>query len=424
MDSQVQSTQRARQVPTFHRNAFLAILAMWLVLPIGLRNHLPQDAVPYVAAGRIAHTRPHEVYAARHGDLFDLKPYFRSVWCGSAPKGTDCNQFAVAFVASPTAIPLAWAIARAGAAGGTLIMRFAAALMLVGGMWLLWRRLAHRSRRAPLLLVATALLLTPMAIVPIGLGQTSPILFLSVCLGMSSRTTRRGLANTAAWVAAVTLKVFPAALVLLLAWRRRWRMLAWSAVGLAALAAASLVLVPTSTWGDFVRTTLQLSAHTSTNPYNGSLSVLVAHLWGGTVTTSTTLVARVVSLIAAAVVCWFSMRGTDDDTRWAGGYLALVLLTPLVWWHYVWVAVGALGIAVAAQKKLDDRLVAVLPATALVTVAPSIPNANGHSLPVVQALVLLAFAAAFCVLARRSRVRAVSGSGSLADGEPQVGESR
>ncbi len=71
------------------------------------------------------------------------------------------------------------------------------------------------------------------------------------------------------------------------------------------------------------------------------------------------------------------MRGTEDDTRWAGGYLALLLLTPLVWWHYVWVAVGALGIAVAAQKKLDDRLFAILPATALVTVAPSIPMQTG-----------------------------------------------
>ncbi len=77
MDSQVQSTKRARQVPTFHRNAFLAILAMWLVLPIGLRNHVAQDAIPYVAAGRIAHAHPHEVYAARYGDLFSLKPYFR-----------------------------------------------------------------------------------------------------------------------------------------------------------------------------------------------------------------------------------------------------------------------------------------------------------------------------------------------------------
>lgn len=55
----------------------------------------------------------------------------------------------------------------------------------------------------------------------------------------------------------------------------------------------------------------------------------------------------------------------------------------------------------AGQRRLDDRILAVLPLAALVSVVPSIPNANGHSWPQIQAVLLLVGAATFCVLARQ-----------------------
>ena len=395
-----------RSVPPIVRHAFLALLALWIVMPIGLHGRVAQDAVPFVAAGRLAHAHPTEVYAARNGDLFDLRPKFRQVWCNIAPAVTDCNDVAVAFVATPPLIPVVVGLALLGDSAALILMQFAASLMLAAGMWILWERLAHRTRHAPQLLLASTLLLTPMAMVPIGLGQTSPIMFLSVCAGLATPGKRRRITSIAAWTAAVVIKVIPAALVAVVIWRKRWAMLGWAAATIAALSIISLAIVPLATWGDFVRTTLQLSSATTTNPYNGSFSALLTRLLPGDPTTGAAAAAvKVVSLLAGASICWAGMRGTDDDTRWAIGFVALLFFTPLVWWHYVWVAIGALGVVLAQQRRLDDRLLALLPATALVSVVPSIPNANGHSLPVAQALFLIVVTVVICVLADRIRKR-------------------
>jgi hypothetical protein len=398
------ATRRSAATPPFLRHAFLALLALWVVMPIGLHGRVAQDAVPFITAGHLAHAHPAEVYAARHGDLFDLRPAFRREWCTVAPSGTDCDNLAVAFVASPPLIPVVVVLARLGDDAALLIMQFGASLMLAGGMWVLWERLARRTRHAPQLLLASTLLLTPMAMVPIGLGQTSPIMFLSVCAGLGAPGTRRRIGSIAAWTAAVVIKVIPAALVALVIWRKRWTTLGWAAATIAALSLVSLAIVTPATWGDFVHTTLQLSSTTTTNPYNGSFSALLTRVLPGDPTVGTgAAVVKALSVLAGVLICWFGMRGTDDDTRWAVGFVALLFFTPLVWWHYVWVAIGALGVVLAQQRRLDDRMLALLPVTALVSVVPSFPNANGHSLPVVQALFLIAMAVIICLLADRIR---------------------
>lgn len=417
-----------RSIPSFHRNAFVAILVLWMIMPFALSARAAQDAVPYLAAGRLVHSHPTDVYAARHGDLFDLRPVFRAEWCRIAPPGTDCDNLAVAFVAAPPVIPLTIALTALGDRGGMLAMRLAAAAMLVAGMWLLWRRLAHRARHAPAMLVATALLLTPMAMVPIGLGQTSSILFLSVCLGLRSRSRRESTVAGVIWACASALKIFPAALVLIVVWRRRWRMLVSAAATLVVLSALTSILITSSVWETFIRTTLQLNAHTTTNPYNGAVNAFVIRLAGSSTSTGVAAAARVVSLIAAAAVCWFGMRRTEDDTRWAAGYVALLLVTPVVWWHYTWVVIGALGIAVGAQRRVNDRVLAILPIAAVISVAPSIPIANGHSSsPIAQAVLLLAGAGAFCVLARRSAELPLAverRSGGTLESQTELGERR
>lgn len=396
-------------MPPFLRHAYIAILALWLVMPLLLAGRVAQDAIPYVAAGNLAHDRPSEVYAARHGDLFDLRPGFRAEWCRVAPADTDCDDLAVAFVASPPVVPLTVALSTFGDRTAMLLMQFLAAGMLATGMWLLWLRLAHRTRNAPRMLIASALLLTPMAMVPIGLGQTSPVMFLSVALGLGPVVAthrdgaRRGrdALTAVVWAAASALKVFPSALIVILVWRRRWSTIVLAISVIAVLSLATVAIVPISTWGDFIRTTLELNGHTTTNPYNGAVGAFVIRLFGLSDSSTIAVFARLIAIGAAGLVCWFGMRRTSDDTRWAAGWLALLLVTPVVWWHYVWVVIGAIGIVIAAQRRLDDRTMAIFPIAALVSIAPSIPNANGHSWPIAQGVLLLAGAATFCVLARR-----------------------
>lgn len=402
MTPSARNRRGGRSTPPIVRHAYVAILALWVVMPLALSGRVAQDAVPYLSAGHLARSHPSEVYAARNGDLFDLSPLFRHTWCGVAPTGTDCDDVAVAFVASPPIIPLAVALTVFGDRGGALVMQFGAAAMLATGMWVLWRRLAHRTRHAPQLLLASVVLLTPMAMGPIGLGQTSPILFLSVCLGLGITSRRRSVASAIAWTAATALKIFPAVLVTVLVWRKRWQSIAWAAAILGVLSLVCLATVVPAVWGDFVDVTLALDGHVTTNPYNGAVGAFFVRLLGSPDSAVVTLAARGLALGLGAAVCWFGMRGTDDDTRWAAGYVALLIITPLVWWHYTWVLVGALGVVLAAQRHLDDRVLAVLPVAALVSVVPSIPNANGHSWPEIQAVLLLVGTATFCVLARRT----------------------
>ncbi len=101
--------------------------------------------------------------------------------------------------------------------------------------------------------MASALLLTPMAAVPIVLGQTSPYLFLLACLGVTRTRPARQWSTVALWALTIVLKLFPAVLGLVLLWQRRFRLIGCALASVAALSLLSLVVAPVSIWSDFVR---------------------------------------------------------------------------------------------------------------------------------------------------------------------------
>ena len=175
------------------------------------------------------------MYASRSGDLYDLQAPFARKWCQLAPAGTHCDRVAVVRERAPSLAfaVLLWA---PGAAAGVALARLLASLSLALGMGILWNRLADRSPEAPAYLVVSALLLTPMASVPIVLGQTSPYLFLLACLGVS-RTVRPARRWTVAvlWALTIALKLFPAALGLVLLRQRRFRLIGCALISLVAL---------------------------------------------------------------------------------------------------------------------------------------------------------------------------------------------
>jgi hypothetical protein len=238
--------------------------------------------------------------------------------------------------------------------------------------------------------------------VALSLGQTSPVLFVSAALGLS-RADRwgRALATAALWVAAVVLKAFPAALGLVLLWQRRGKVLV-SAAGIgAALAGLTLLAGPISLWTGFIDTAGDLSGNAGSNPYNGSLDALIHNLAAPLAESSagsgTLFVLRVA---LAGGLLWWSATHLDDDTQWAYAYLLALLVVPLVWWHYLWLAIAAVGLALAARPRLDNKVLAVLPVLAAITVPISIPNSRGWSIPVAQGLFLLATVALVPLLAR------------------------
>ncbi len=372
---------------------FFAVLALWLLFPVLIRDNLAQDAVPYVVAGELVTTRPDVIYAEDATDLYDLRDAFAARSCAISPPGTDCESLSVAFVSPPQGLPFAFVLSRLGPGPAVLVMRLLAAGALCGGMLVLWSRLAHRTPRAGPALAVTAVLLTPFTMVPLPLGQTSPYLFLSACLGVRFSDDRRRwpvIAVAALWALTISLKLFPVALVAIVVWQRRARLLAWAAGFGALLTAGALALGPVSLFGGFVVASGVLAEGSSTNPYNGSVGAVLAGLWPPTA--DQPVIAGLllgVRVVVVAGLAWWRIRRSDDDVQWAWAWLALLLFVPLVWAHYLWLGIAAVGVVVSARRDIDDRVLMALPALALTTLPIAIPNATGSSASGLQLLFLV-----------------------------------
>ena len=405
------------------RLVFLAVLGIWVVIGVAMQGRFAQDAVPFVAAGDLSTTHPGDVYRPHMTSLYDVSPRFARTSCDLAPAGTNCGNVVVGYVSTPQALPLAWVLGRLGASFGVLVMRLVAALSLAAGMWLLWQRLATRTRNAGTALAVTAVALTPMVMVPLSLGQNAPLLFLSACLGLlgTERGNRRAALVALVWVATVSFKAFPAALLLVLLWQRRWRVLAWAVGAGAALVALTAVLGPASWYRDFVHASRAISGFAAANRFNGSIEA-VLHGWSPSLVGSAAFGPAYLVLRLALVggLWWWRVRHADADTQWAWAWVAVLLFVPLAWWHYLFVGVAAVALALAGRRQLSDRLMWWLPGLALLTAVVSVPYIKDHPLPVVQALVLLACLVGVPLLVGERRLSERGQAASPAPSEPTL----
>lgn len=389
------------------RTCFVAVLAVWILTPFAAAPSVGQDAIPYVVAGRLLEQHPSQVYSRWTPDHRHLPAAYSHAYCdlsGYSPE--DCAIRAGPYLATPLALPFAWSIRSLSGTQTTLLLRFLGALCLTGGMWLLYGRLAHRHRHAPIVLVVAAVLLTPMAMVAIGFGQTSPVMFASICLGMgtSKRRLHRLLAPFS-WVASVAFKMSPVALGLIALQRRRWRFLVFAATMTGVLALWTMVIAPRSVVSGFLRSTSGLAG----SHQIGSVASLGRELLGSGAPGD--VLGRVLAIGIGVICCVYGMRRAPDDVAWAAGYLALLIVLPKLEWHYLWVAFGAVAIAVATQRRIDGRALVILPIIAAFTIPPSLvadPTA-GHY-PLYQVLFLLGVTAVFLGLTIRANGSRAHGS--------------
>jgi hypothetical protein len=388
------------------RMLFLCVLGFWLVVPFALLHTFGQDGLPFVVVGQLARDHPADVYTT-NGDLNTPKPRFLQQTCDLAPPGTNCPQVSVAFVSPPLALPLALPLGPLGGDGGLFVLRLAAATSLAGGMWILWKRLTDLRAGLGGYLLAVALLMTPFVMVPLSLGQNSPFMFLSACLGTDdSDKTRRAIAIAAVLSLTVAFKFSPILLVGVLVWQRRWKVVAATAVILGALTVVTAALFSRSLFGDFLTATKSLTTTAIGNPNNGAIDSNLHELYAPLVSTTTgSAISTLVRIAVAGSLFWWVGRRADPDTQWSYAWVLLLLFLPLVWWHYLLVSIPVLAYAWRARARdseWSDRSFLVVVGVVAVTVPISIPNTQATSWPLVQAAYLLAVVAVVPIVLRWS----------------------
>lgn len=364
---------------------YLAVLASWLLLPFLWYGTLAQDGLAFDTAARLAFDDNNSIYAGSEGGLFDVKPAFRDLACSEISNPDECDEFIVAFVSPPLALPLVLPFRLVSHDSAMLFIRLVAAAALAAGMHTIWRLHSDRSPGAPVQLAAMAIALTPLATSPIGLGQTSPLLFL-VALHPPAASGRKLWLPTLAWVAAIAFKLFPLGLAPLLLKGRHRALLIMSAI-VALLIALSFTVDGIDLWREFFVASEAISDQTAPNPYNGAIESVVYQLTGTELSpTAPALVG--LRMLLVGVVLSALLRVHDDGTRWAAALLALVVLMPQAWWHYGWVALGALAVAASrTDRPLPFRALIAMPFVALPV---SFANTRGWSVPTAQFALMIA----------------------------------
>lgn len=343
---------------------FVAVMAVWLLLPLVLWGRVAADTRHYFIADELLRNGHPEAIYPPAGDPFGEDPAFFRRGCELLEPGLDCTQWVQNFTSPPPALVLGRLISWGSVDLEGLLLRVLSAGALVTGMVALWWRLADRSPRAPVHLLAAAVCLTPVALNVVRLGQTSALMFASACLGLSSDRRGRTVAAAAIFVLAVGFKFTPAVLILVALHQRRWRFVGWSAGFGAALLAATAAIAPFWLYGDFMRFGIENARVAPDNPYSTSLDRLFDLL--------PTQEARPLGLalrlgtfaIGLAFVIWRA-RG---DSQWALAWAVLLLPNPFVWWHYFWLGFAVVAVVVAERTDRTDTRPVVIAAAAMLVV--------------------------------------------------------
>jgi hypothetical protein len=98
---------------------------------------------------------------------------------------------------------------------------------------------------------------------------------------------------------------------------------------------------------------------------------------------------------------WVTLRLRDPDTQWAFASLAVLLVFPLVTWHYVWLGVAAVAMALAERPR-PDRVMRLLPMVGAAVFAVEMLFLAYRSVPVVMFAVLVACGALTLGVAERT----------------------
>lgn len=276
----------------------------------------------------------------------DLRPLGRHLGLDGIARATDTPFFLLCFE------PLTWL--RPGAAYWTWFAINAAALIFAMALIL---RAAPRLNRAQLISLSAIILLYPPLSNHIFFSQTQIVILMLVVVTMRSLESGRDRTAGFALAAAGLLKVFPLVIAGYFLMRRRWRALGWTAIGLIAGTAATVIAFGLERNVSFVAGTyLTRSAGFLARPANVALGSFISRMFwyaAGEVTMSPWLDwTRAITVLAGEVLlvgltifatlprtgktCGDSITICGHESReFALWVTAAIMLSPTAWIHYL-----------------------------------------------------------------------------------------
>lgn len=276
----------------------------------------------------------------------DLRPIGRKLGLAGISRATDTPFFLLCFE------PLTWL--RPAAAYWVWFAINAAALALA--MVLILRAAPRLNRRQMISLNAIILLYPPLSN-HIFFSQTQIVILLLVVAAMRSLESGRDRTAGLALATAGLLKVFPLVIVGYFVMRRRWRALGWTAIGLIAGTAATVIAFGLERNASFIAGTyLTRSPGFLARPANVALGSFISRMFwyaAGAVTISAwldwtraiTVLAGDVLLVGLTIFATLpragaaggdaSAFGEHESRAFALWVVAAIMLSPTAWIHYL-----------------------------------------------------------------------------------------
>jgi len=336
-------------------NAIVAVLVLWMILPMALLGRFAQDGTAFTVAADLFAENPEVVYP--QAQVQDAPPSrIEQRYCERAARA-DCAAARADFVSPPPFLavvaPLTWLPTWLG----VLVQRVAAAAMLAASVVVLWRRLPRANDGV---LFAALAMLTPLVVHTLVLGQNTPLLVLSAALGTTATSTRGRMLRGALWGVAATAKLFPLALGGVLVLRRRWTMLL-AGISLVAVLSAFVTILEPGLWASFRTVTGKALDVATRNPYVVSFDSALPRVWPSARELATPSFVLRAGLLG--FVWWRWGRRLTQDIEWAWAYAAVASLSANAWPHYFLILIPALVLAVGTRR---DKTRWLLPAFAAV----------------------------------------------------------
>ena len=109
---------------------FVGLLLCWMLFPFLQIGTLAEDAVPFIAAGRVDATDASDLYSSDQAR--EVPTPLRDAGCPLVPPGTDCDRYVFPFLAPPQVLPVMFPISALGDVGSILFMRLLGAASFAG----------------------------------------------------------------------------------------------------------------------------------------------------------------------------------------------------------------------------------------------------------------------------------------------------